>query len=211
MAELDLSLVPLKLHAQARHYFEAGNAKEFYYAVIRECEGGSADNGPDIVRANIDALINRGIYEEVLILAFTGCNRRIPLPVVAELFGRADRDRLRNSGEPLPGQGPWTVYRGIAGDGEGRNTGGFSWTDSLNQACWFAIRGHYSEPEILTATVRIEDVLFYYRDFDEGEFVCNPEHPTKLDISGDEIERRGLEAERKRVEDDRRWYGDESR
>jgi hypothetical protein len=118
---------------------------------------------------------------------------------------------LRKAGDAFPAQGPpWTLYRGISRGGEARNPEGFSWTASLDQACWFAIRYRQGHPEILTAIAEFEDVLFFYGDFDEGEFVCNPRW-TKLDISQDEIVRRGMEVERRRVEDDRELSGDASR
>jgi hypothetical protein len=47
-----------------------------------------------------------------LLEAFMGIrtnNHRFPLVDLRDMFARADRERLRRAGDPLPGPGPFTL------------------------------------------------------------------------------------------------------
>jgi hypothetical protein len=211
MTDLDLQLVPEVLHAEARDCFERGDADGFYYAIVREACGGSPDNAIAIVRVNIDPLIGRGIYERVLLFAFTGAssnNRNEPLETLAELFRRADRQKFREAGDPFPGEGPFTIYRGIAGTGPAERVDGFSWSGSLDFACWFARRFKLENPEIYSAVVQAHEILAYYDGRDEKEFICRPTHVVKVAITEDEIVRRGEAFESALKEQDRQFRGE---
>ncbi len=92
----------------------------------------------------------------------------------------ADRKKLRNAGDALPGNGPFTLYRGVAGVGRARHVRGLSWTASLPDAKWFATRyalGFQSpfacleNPAVYRVVVPADDVLAYLTDREEQEFI----------------------------------------
>jgi hypothetical protein len=120
-------------------------------------------------------LLQRGIYDETLLHAITATrtnNRHVPLYVFRELVRRADRDKLRAVGDPLPGSGPFTLYRGVAGKTErDRRVRGISWTGTLATAAWFADRGWgLPNPEVYKTVLDAKHVLAYvgsHRDEDE--------------------------------------------
>lgn len=74
------------------------------------------------------------------------------------------------------------IYRGL---GSADHPDGMSWTLSYAKAVWFArryagIEGH-DTPTVLTAIVRYRDVLGYFTQRGEDEFVVLPEH---VEITG---------------------------
>jgi len=46
-------------------------------------------------------------------------------------FFQADRARLRALGDALPGPGPFTLFRGVAGRGAKRRVRGLSWINAM--------------------------------------------------------------------------------
>jgi len=118
-----------------------------------------------------------GIYEEALLYAYTGCScnwKSIPIGIIEYMFENADRDKLLSAGDPLPGDGPFKVYRGVAGTGAARRVRGFSWTGDFETAKWFADRfkNILDKPMVYEATVEKDMVLAYSNDRDEQEFLC---------------------------------------
>jgi hypothetical protein len=89
------------------------------------------------------------------------------------LFGLADKAKLQAAGDPLPDGDSFTVYRGVAGKGRLRRTRGYSWTDSLDKAKWFAKRyeEHLPDPAVFQTTVAPSDVLWFDDGRQEREFV----------------------------------------
>ena len=74
----------------------------------------------ELVAFNGDASRERGVYEAVLLYAFMATslnNRSWSTAELVDMFRRADPIKLRAAGDPLPGAGPFTVYRGVAGRG----------------------------------------------------------------------------------------------
>ncbi len=64
-----------------------------------------------------------GLYEEALLEAwlYPPVNHgKFPCDLFKVLFEAADADRMRAAGDPLPGPGPFTIYRGVAGRGPAR-------------------------------------------------------------------------------------------
>jgi len=129
---------------------------------------------------NQGALRERGLYEEALFQSFVGVghnNKNVPQWGIDSLFSNLDRDRLRAAGDPLPGPGPFTLYRGVAGKGPARRVRGYSWTASRNIAWCFAKRyaktslETCTDPAVFKVAVDAEDVLAYTNDLDEEEFI----------------------------------------
>jgi hypothetical protein len=166
-AELDLSLIWPGLRNAAAEAFEKGDALGF----VGKAERGNTD-WLWIVWFNIVPLKARGIYEKALLVAFSGTrtnNRRWPLDELRFLFEQADRARLRAAGDPLPGPGPFTLYRGVSGRGRARRVRGFSWTADLDLSCWFAGRYGLVLPTVFRGEFAEEDVLVYTRANNRGE------------------------------------------
>jgi hypothetical protein len=142
----------------------------------------------DLVRDNATLLQRRGLYERALLRAFIDTNHAtFSLSDLRQLFETADRARLRAAGDPLPGSGPFTLYRGVAGQEPHRRVRGLSWTSTLDQARWFAQQHALREAEWITSPdewitspdpgvyqVTIDDrhVLAYTNAHkEEGEFI----------------------------------------
>jgi len=99
-----------------------------------------------IVWQNIDELKIRGLYEKALLSAFIATrtnNHHYPQSLMELMFALADRDLLLTAGDPLPGPGPFTIFRGVSGRTRARRIKGISWTGSLERAQWFAEREEY--------------------------------------------------------------------
>jgi hypothetical protein len=91
-----------------------------------------------------------------------------------------DRQKLLAVGVPLPGPGPFIVYRGTSGEKHTRRNRGLSWTLSLDTACWFATRFPFlKSPAVYTATVAAEQVYCFIGHRSEKEFITFP-HSCKL-------------------------------
>jgi hypothetical protein len=140
---------------------------------------------------NAMILRHRGIYERLLLKSYVGAKGNWShwnTSTIATLFRLADREKLRAAGEPLPGDGPFTVYRGVAGIGRRRRLKGFSWTDDYDRACWFAQRPQYPmgpllpNPAVLKATVAADEVLAYTNHREEREFICQPKEFERIRI-----------------------------
>ena len=93
------------------------------------------------------------------------------------LFRVADRARLRALAPP-PGPGPFTLYRGVAGQAPRRRIRGFSWTDDPERAWWFARWLQLGNPAVYRTMVQAEAVLAFIGDREEREFVIFP--PSKV-------------------------------
>ena len=116
------------------------------------------------------------LYEDALLLAYMGCslnNHDFPLDSLRFLFDWADRERLRASGEPLPGPGPFILYRGVAGKGPARRVRGISWTRSVERARWFANQAGLHDPGVYRVEVEETSVLVYINVRQEDEFLID--------------------------------------
>jgi hypothetical protein len=149
-------------------------------------------NALALVFDNLRALKDRGIYEQALLDAWIGDrvnHSHWPDGVVAYLSQQADPAKLRAAGDPVPGC-PIVVYRGISGHGRRRRKLGWSWIDSPDVACWFALRLRLANPAIPTATVEPREILAWVNDRQEREFVVRPQTCMRLRIDVAEMERR---------------------
>jgi hypothetical protein len=143
-----------------------------------------------LVSANAEALRERGMYEAAMLEAYTGCkidNRRWTQGVLKAMFDYGDRQKFQAMGSPIPET--LTVYRGVYRHGRQRQTRGFSWTTSLNVACWYALRGLCKDPEpaVYQAMARKSEVICYYNGRNEREVICLPKRLQKLEISIEEM------------------------
>jgi hypothetical protein len=129
-----------------------------------------------LVARNQVAFRERGLYEPALFhaLKITGVNNHGWSNTLKALLSAADRDRFRQEGAPLPGAGPFTLYRGVAGRVDQQCVRGVSWTLSFETAKWFAMRFRLPRPEVYRVVVAAEDILAYVNDSrkEEEMFVC---------------------------------------
>ena len=128
-------------------------------------------------------LKQRGIYEEALFDAYIGTRTnfsRWSFDLIKYLFEKADRGKFFKSGDPLPGDGPFIIYRGISGCGAARRIRGISWTGSMERAIWFAKRFDFEKPAVFEATVDKCLVYAYSNERSESEFLCKIPPDLKL-------------------------------
>lgn len=132
-----------------------------------------------------------GILEDAFLHAITATrtNNHVDHALIDSLVKRLDRARLLAAGDPLPGSGPWTIYRGVAGHGRARRIRGYSWTDNPDQAAWFATRYNGPDPAVFCTTVQEPEILFYSNERKEGEFCVKlpPRHPAERVVDGDAL------------------------
>ena len=168
----DLSLFPPALQQEALECLKQRNASGFL------CKAGNA-YALRVVESNMFLLRSLDLYEDALLLAYMGCrvnHHGFPLDSLRFLFDWADRERLRASGEPLPGPGPFILYRGVAGKGPARRVRGISWTKSVERAIWFANRARgfgLHDPGVYRVEVEETSVLTYVDARQEDEFLID--------------------------------------
>jgi hypothetical protein len=165
---LCLDSLPLGLREQATRAFEEGAVDLFLLSA------GNNARELQLVFENIGPLKQRGCYERAVLTAFTATrttNVHWHPDLLGLLFRCCDRDRLRAAGDPLPGPGPFTVYRGVAGRGVLRRLRGVSWTDDFEKALWFAQRYDLPHPAVLRVTIDASAVLAYVNARQEREFL----------------------------------------
>lgn len=144
-------------------------------------------NGLAIVWRNYDLLQSLGIFESTLLHAYPQVRvntRHVPAWAVEWLFRMADRERLRAAGEPIPGSGPFVLFRAVAGRGPARRLRGVSWTSSETVARWFAKRAAImglALPTVYRTNVPLEDVLAYTNERKEEEFLVLVSPTAKLE------------------------------
>ena len=152
----------------------------------------------DLVSQNVRRLQDRGLYEAALLQALTTTrsnNATWSEQDLPMLVSFADRDRFRAAGDPLPGAGPFTVYRGVAGRGRARRVLGLSWTFSLPLAAWFARRAKLlyglPDPTVFRLTVPEAQVLAYahqgHRHEEELLVLCNRRDQPQRCLDGAEL------------------------
>jgi hypothetical protein len=170
LGPLWLHPIPVSLRASAVSALEAGDVLGFLCCAPNTY-------GLHLVLFNRRVLLKRELYERALLHAYAGTRTNWvawPNREIAGLFACADRQRLRAAGDPLPGPGPFVLFRGVAGRGRARRIRGFSWTASAERALWFADRAALfglADPAVYTVTVKESDVLAYVNDREEQEFL----------------------------------------
>lgn len=162
LSQPDLRCVREDLRDLARESFMEGDARGF---VMRANSG----NQLMLVLDNHLQLKRKGMLEAALVEAYVGTKvntSHLPLRKLEALFADCDRSKLRSLGDALPASGPFQVYRGVAGDRGKRRARGYSWTASLQIACWFALTSAMyarGEAGVYKATLLESDVFFFHR------------------------------------------------
>lgn len=165
----DLHLFPEGLRQMAADELEAGDVCGFL------CRASNELSVP-IVRLNVVPLRDRGLLERAIVDAVVASrlNNRHYYGMIDSLVACADRERLLAAGDPLPGPGPFQLYRGVGGRGPARRIRGYSWTSDRRVAEWFANRAQLyglANPTVYAATIPAEHVLFYHVERQECDFL----------------------------------------
>jgi hypothetical protein len=164
-----LAPIPIEDRQAAWEALSQGNVRTFL------CRAPSGA-GLWLVWMNARLLLTLGGYEQTLLDAYSGCRdnwRGWTLADLRQLFQLADRTKLRAAGDPLPGPGPFTLYRGVAGSRRVSRIRGYSWTTSLEKAQWFAKRfaDEVPDPQVYRIEVPERAVLACTNERDEQEFL----------------------------------------
>jgi hypothetical protein len=184
---LNLSRIPHGLRSLAIEALKERDAVGFL------CKANN-DFSVEIVYENRGILANLGILEEAFVHAVTAprLNNHRSYRTIRRLLRIMDRSRLRSAGDPLPGRGPRTLYRGVAGKSRSGRRRGYSWTSDPDRALWFATRlESLGNPAVFRAVVPTRLVLFYSNTRDECEFWVDM--PTDFPI--EKMERAGAPPE----------------
>ncbi len=151
----------------------------------------------NFVYYNIIRLHAIGKYEEALLIAYTGTRTNWahwPINDIKYLFDLADPDKLCAAGDPIPDQDIFKLYRGVSGKGPKRRVNGYSWTDSLDSAIWFAKRFERfgcENPAVFEIIVSREHILAAMNERNEHEYLLKlplPKKPKRLSINLGEYE-----------------------
>ncbi len=151
------------------------------------------DNELRCVAFNKARFVEWGCFECALVDAITAPteNNHRKHRLAVDLLRSADRERLRAAGEPLPHNGPFTIFRGVAGEGLCRRVRGLSWTLDFKQAFWFANRSacsfNLANPAVYRAQVSADDVYFFDNDRNEQELVILPSRRLNVTIETADI------------------------
>jgi len=178
--ELDLSKV--NMQEQAIHAWE----KRDVMGVLCSMDN---HNCLEFVANNIEIMLHKGLYEKFLFDALIGTrtnNRNFSLNTLRYLLFCADINKMQKCGDQFPGNGPYTIYRGVAGIGAARRIRGISWTVDFERAKWFAKRFPYlKNPAVYKATIEKKYVFAYCNDRQEQEFIIDsaglcPKKPKRI-------------------------------
>jgi hypothetical protein len=171
LSSLWLDPIPHWLHDQAREAIEAGDGPGFLGLA-------ESQNTMNLVLANTNILQERGIYEEALLhalIAPSDSHYQVSMGLLREMIRVANKEKLRAVGDPLPGPGPFTLFRGVAGNKNYRRVRGISWTGNFAKAAWFAGRfqpdSQLTDPGVYKAVVEAEHVLARVTARKEDEYL----------------------------------------
>jgi hypothetical protein len=176
VAEIDWDRVPGIFQSNAIEDFRAGDISGALAMM---------DNMvcPFFVRDNLQPLRAAGMLEAAVLESWINVrvNAHHTGALFDFLFSLCDQKKLRTRGDPIPGSGPYTLYRGCSGRGRSRHVRGFSWTASFDRAKWFAERfRNLPDPAVYRIEAPKRWVLAYTNERQEQEFILRI--PREVDI-----------------------------
>jgi len=154
-------------------------------AILKEYVWADSSQVLDFVIDNWKVLRQADLLEDAFLNAWSANKSGVPnwdMDFRRAVFSSLDRARLMSAGDPLPAGDSFTIFRGVAGDGEKRRARGYSWTGSKAIAQSFADlrfrRYGLANPAVLRAIIQRQHVLAYINESGKGEeeFLLLPEH-----------------------------------
>jgi len=139
----------------------------------------SNENNLLLLRTVIDRALDCKKMESAFIYAYaaTRTNNYHEYEIIEYILKYVDLDRLFEEGDELPRRDRYRLYRGISGAQTPEIIKGYSWTDDVQRAHWFAMRyAEFGNPSIYTTVVQKKSILFYTNGRSENEFVLNPKY-----------------------------------
>jgi hypothetical protein len=87
---------------------------------------------------------------------------------------KANRRKLRAAGMPIPGRGPYVLFRGVAGEPEVRRERGIWWTSKPEIAAWFASRcPALEDPAVYRVSADTKCVMAYWNEREEYQYIVD--------------------------------------
>lgn len=164
----------------AMKHWKEGNVVGVLCMMSNECRMG-------FVLDNLRLLKKIDKYKEALLDAYHSIRINYSnwsMDLLRFLFRQADIEKLRTTGDPIPNQETFTLYRGMSGIGRKRHVNSFSWTDSPNTAAWFARRfPDLPNPAVFKVTVPNESIMACCNDRNEREHLLRlplPVNPMRM-------------------------------
>ena len=166
-----LETVDYRFHSEIQKGFEIGDVGKVFCCM-------PSDFCLWFLFMNRKAFIERGVYEEGLVCAYTAAkvnNCEVPLSFLKSLFDDCDKDRLLKAGDPLPEGDQFVIYRGVCGVGRKRRARSYSWTLDYDRAKWFSERFSFlPNPAVYMATVKRKSILCFIQSRNESEVITLP-------------------------------------
>ena len=188
--DLNLAHIPMELRHLAIHAFSSNEPEE----LLRQVK---TTKQLRFVHKNISVFQARGIFERALCFAYVrqkGGTHGWTIKELDSLFSQANPDKLRSCGDNLPGNGPFSIFRGVCGTGKRQRVRGYSWSGSIDVACYFACWSSdvskAGNPGIYRANVVESEVHFFWDKRSEQEFVVRPRSPERVEMSVAEMKKR---------------------
>ncbi len=181
ISKLNLDLIDPDLHSAA--YDDYHNSSENFIYLARP------GNEMIVALNNYKQLKQIGRYEPALIGAYQSVkinHSNLSLDIVDWLFSKADREACIKLGD-MTTEMPTTVYRGVSGHGRRRRIAGWSWTTSIEVACWFARRLSLPNPAIYSTIVDYNEIYYYTNEPTESEVIVKPKAPQRMKLSEAEM------------------------
>jgi hypothetical protein len=153
---------------------------------------------PSLVYSNREQLRRMGLLEQAVVrsldYAFDSFHD-LPIDRRLEMIEMCDRGRLRAAGKPLPGEGPFKVFRGVCGVGpEPRREHGLCWTLDFLIACEWAVGEFFDDyrrpedPRVLVAYVSDPEILWYGGGI-EWEVMARPAEYAVIELGAADLNR----------------------
>jgi len=162
---LDISTIPAQLYDHALNAWSQRDINMIVALIGHE-------ERFDFLINNITALIQLGLYEQVLCDAFTHGPQLHP-DMWRFAFSFADRLRLASCGEPMPTE-PIKVYRGVRDCRKRKYIRGLSWTTDPHIAAWFSVRfGESDYSAVYETDVSPDRIYFTTDDRNEREVITD--------------------------------------
>ena len=202
-SRLNLSDIPPQLRDQAIQAVNDGNVKRFFsYADSMLAMWIFFDNQRELKRLHLfeAALLAAWGNQKFNVAIFSESRRCRWDNFVRSCLKESDRTKLLKHSDPLPDGDVFTVYRGVGGRKEMRDSRGVSWSLSLDVAGFFS-QGY--RPTLYRTTVRRSEIFAYINESGRNEqeviLSLSKYHPIERLTISSEMRENFKEAHRRQI------------